>query len=90
MENITKEQAVELIKKEFELLTFEERQENKSFYVEKDGETTFYFDKKQYFRDMVIGKLVECFKGKNIVGGQCLIESVTFVWTVARVSDRKE
>nr|DAL62993.1 MAG TPA_asm: hypothetical protein [Caudoviricetes sp.] len=88
MDNITKQQAVEIIKNAFELKEFSEREEGKSFYG-KDGETvSFFFDKRQYDRYTVIEKLKECFKNKNIVEGQCRIENMTFLWTVAHVENR--
>lgn len=88
MDNITKQQAVEIIKNAFELKEFSEREEGKSFYGE-DGETvTFLFDKRQYDRYTVIEKLKECFNGKNIEGGQCRIESMTLLWTIAHIENR--
>ena len=88
MDNITKQQAVEIIKNAFELKEFSEREEGKSFYG-KDGETvSFVFDKRQYDRYTVIEKLKECFNGKNIEGGQCRIESMTLLWTIVHIENR--
>lgn len=88
MENISKEQAVEIIKGAFELLPFEKKEEGKSFYGESEGTASFFFDKRQYTRDEVIHKLVECFNGKNIVGGQCAIDSMTILYTRVRIENR--
>ena len=46
MDNITKEQAVEIIKEAFELDSFQERKEGKSFYGEDSEDVSFFFDKR--------------------------------------------
>lgn len=89
IKNITKEEAVNGIKSLFELLHFDKKENGKSFYgVGNFGNATFYFDKRQYMRDEVIGKLVEYFRDKNIVGGQCRISPITLLYTVVSIEDR--
>ena len=88
---ITKQQAFDAIKEMFELSDFDKRENGKSFYSKKEnGNVTFMFDKRQYTRDDVIGKLVEYFEDKIIVGGQVRVESMTFVWTTVLIEDRAE
>ena len=91
MEQITKQQAIDGIKKLFELTTWEDRQEGKSFYSQNEGtdNANFFFDKRQYERHEVIKKLSEYFKDKNIIQGQCRIDSLTLVWTQVIIEDRK-
>ena len=89
IKDITKEEAVNGIKSLFELLPFNKREDGKSFYgVDSDWKATFYFDKRQYMRYEVIDKLVEYFRGKNIVGGQCRISPITLLYTVVSIEDR--
>ena len=90
MTQITKQEAFDAIKGMFDFSKPEKREDGKSFYVEKDnGDVTFMFDKRQYWRDEVISKLAEYFQDKNIVGGQVRIDSITFVWTSVYLEDRK-
>lgn len=89
MDNITKQQAVEIIKEAFDLKDSNNREDGKSFYFQDGDKVTFFFDKRQYDRFTVINTLMECFKNKNIEQGQCRIENITLLWTVAHVEDRK-
>lgn len=89
IKNITKEEAVNGIKSLFELLPFDKREDGKSFYsAGSDGKVLFFFDKRQYVRDEVVSKLVDYFRGKNIVGGQCRISPITLLHTVVSIEDR--
>lgn len=89
IKDITKEEAVNGIKSLFELLPFDKKENGKSFYGDgSDGKVSFFFDKRQYMRDEVIGKLVDFFNGKNIVGGQCRIAPITLLYTVVSIEDR--
>lgn len=89
IKNITKEEAVNGIKSLFELLPFDKKENGKSFYgVGSDWKATFYFDKRQYMRDEVIGKLVEYFRDKNILGGRCRISPIALLYTVVSIEDR--
>ena len=88
MDNIIKEQAVGIIKEAFELDSFQERKEGKSFYGEDSEDVSFFFDKRQYDRATVIEKLRECFKDKNIVEGQCRIDNITLLYTVVHIEPR--
>ena len=91
MKQITKKEAFEAIKGLFDLSDMGKREEGKSFYAEKEnGDVTFMFDKRQYWRDEVVSKLAEYFQDKNIVGGQVRIDSITFVWTAVYLEDRKQ
>ena len=87
-QNISKQQAVEAIKGMFELLPFDKKEDGKSFFTEKEDKVCFWFDKRQYLRFEVIDKLTEYFADKNIVGGQCRIESLTILWTVVHIENR--
>lgn len=80
------QQALEEIKKIFDLLPFEKRQNGKSFYC-PNGEDNcdLFFDKRQYERVEVIKKLAEFFNDKFIEGGGCVIESITFLWTIVHI-----
>ena len=86
--NISKQQAVEAIKGMFEILPFDKKENAKSFFSEKEGKVSFWFDKRQYLRFEVINKLTEYFADKNIVGGQCRVESLTILWTVVHIENR--
>lgn len=88
MENITKQQAVEIIKEAFDLKDFNNREDGKSFYCEDGENVSFFFDKRQYDRFTVINTLMECFQDKNIEQGQCRIENITLLYTVAHVENR--
>lgn len=89
IKDITKEEAVNGIKSLFELLPFDKKEDGKSFYgIGSDWKATFYFDKRQYMRDEVIDKLVEHFRGKNIVGGRCRISPITLLYTVVSIEER--
>lgn len=89
IKNITKEEAVNGIKSLFELLPFDKKEDGKSFYgIGSAWKATFYFDKRQYMRDEVIDKLVEYFRGKNIIGGRCRISPITLLYTVVSIEDR--
>lgn len=44
--NISKQQAVEAIKGMFEILPFDKKENAKSFFSEKEGKVSFWFDKR--------------------------------------------
>lgn len=86
---MTRKEAIELIISNFDIS--EEKIEGKSFYSMKEDDTaTFYFDKRQYWRDEVISKLVDLFGNAKIVDGQCRIEPITLLWTVCYIEKRRE
>ena len=81
-EGITLKEAIERVKGLFEVTDFKNKEEGKSFFIEKeDGTTTFFFDKRQYMRYEVITKLIEFFDNVFITDGQCRITSITLLWT---------
>lgn len=86
--NISLQQAVEDIKQIFDATPFDNKQEGKSFYVIIKDTTTFFFDKKQYFRHFIIEKLYEYFNDKIIDDGQCRIEPLTVLYTVVHFEPR--
>lgn len=84
---MTREEAIKSIVDAFRLTN--EKQEGKSFYIKEDDDcATFYFDKREYLRDEVIRGLVRLLNDVNIVDGQCRIEPLTLVWTVAHIEKR--
>lgn len=90
IQNITKQQAIDGIKGLFDMTTWEDKQEGKSFYIQKDGtdDAEFFFDKRQYERYKVIEKLSKYFEDKNIIDGQCRIDGMTLVWTQVSIEPR--
>lgn len=90
MKTITLKEATEGIKNLFEVNTYGNRRVGKSYFVENSDGTTFYFDKRQYWRDEVIGKLSEYFDGKRIEGGQCRIDGITLLWTAVHLEKLPE
>ena len=88
MNIIDKKEASELIRKNFAVLPFESRIYGKSFLTDDGkGNTTFWFDRRQYTREEVICRLRELFAGTVIEGGQCRISPVTLLWTVVFIED---
>lgn len=79
MRNITKQQAVEIIKKAFDLKDFNNREDGKSFYREDGESVSFFFDTRQYDRPTVIEKLKECLQDMNLEQGQFRIDSMTLL-----------
>lgn len=77
MDNITKQKAVEIIKKAFDLKDFNNREDGKSFYREDGESVSFFFDTRQYDRPTVIEKLKECLQDMNLEQGQFRIDSMT-------------
>ncbi len=90
MERITLKEATEGIKNLFDVNTWGNRQYGKSYFVENSFGTTFYFDKRQYWRDDVVAKLNEYFNGKSIEGGQCRIDGITLLWTAVHLEKLPE
>lgn len=88
---ITLQEAIDGIKGLFNVKTFEAHEDGESFVsLKENGEATFFFDKRQYWRDDVINRLVEYFNDKVIIDGQCRIDSITFVWTTVYLEKRQE
>ena len=87
---ITLKEATEAVKGMFDVSAYGNRQEGKSYFVENSDGTTFCFDKRQYWRDEVIGKLSEYFNGKHIEGGQCRIDGTTLLWTTVHLEKLPE
>lgn len=79
MDNITKQQAVEIMKKAFDLKDFNNREDGKSFYREDGESVSFFFDTRQYDRPTVIEKLKECLQEMNLEQGQFRIDSMTLL-----------
>ena len=79
MDNITKQQAVEVMKKAFDLKDFNNREDGKSFYREDGESVSFFFDTRQYDRPTVIEKLKECLQDMNLEQGQFRIDSMTLL-----------
>ena len=87
---ITLKEATEAVKSLFDVSAYGNRQEGKSYFVENSNGTTFYFDKRQYWRNDVIAKLGEYFDGKRIEGGQCRIDGITLLWTTVHLEKLPE
>lgn len=87
---ITLKEATEGVKSLFDVSAYGNRQNGKSFFVENSDDTTFYFDKRQYWRDDVIAKLSEYFNGKTIEDGQCRIDGITLLWTTVHLEKLPE
>ena len=85
---ITMKEAIDGILGLFEILPWEKREDEKSFYTVKDGTASFFFDKRQYTRDEVISRLVTYFNDKTITDGQCRIDNMTLVWTTVHIEPR--
>lgn len=92
MKQITKQQAIDGIKGLFDLTTWNDRKDGKSFYTQKEGtdDADFFFDKRQYERDEVIAKLSTYFADKRIIGGCCAIDSITLLYTTVHIKDYKK
>ena len=92
MKQITKQQAIDGIKGLFDLTTWNDRKDGKSFYTQKEGtdDADFFFDKRQYERDEVIAKLSAYFVDKRIIGGCCAIDSITLLYTTVHIKDYKK
>lgn len=86
---ITMKEAIDGILGLFEILPWENREDEKSFYgVKEDGTASFFFDKRQYMRDEVIERLVNYFNDKVIVDGQCRIDAISLAWTTVHIEPR--
>lgn len=86
---ITMKEAVDGILGLFEILPWENREDEKSFYTaQEDGTASFFFDKRQYMRDEVISRLATYFDDKIITDGQCRIDNMTLVWTTVHIEPR--
>ena len=89
MNIIDKKKASELVRESFDILPFENRMPGKSFLTDDGkGNTTFWFDKRQYTREEVTDRLIRLFDGTEIEDGQCRISPVTLLWTVVFIEDR--
>lgn len=80
IKQITIEQAVEACRKMFKI-------SESSLSKEENGH--FMIDKREFERGEVVGKLMDYFDGKNIIGGQCAVEPITLLWTVFVIGPRK-
>lgn len=92
MKQITKQQAIDGIKGLFDLTTWNDRKDGKSFYTQKEGtdDADFFFDKRQYTREEVVSKLCGYFADKAIIKGCCVIDSLTLLWTTIHIKDYKK
>ena len=59
------------------------------FVIEENGNATFNVNKQYMERFEVMGKLVDYFKGLEIIEGQCRIDPITLVFTTFYIEDRK-
>ena len=86
---ITRREAIDAIKRMFETNTG--KHDNVSMFTENDNDTaTFMLDKRKYERGEVIDKMRQFFDGVSIIDGQCRIESITFVFTIVHIEERKK
>lgn len=88
VKQITKQEAIEAVKGIFNVLPFDERENRKSFFSEKDGNVAFFIDKNEHERYDVIAKLQEYFADKNIEDGQCRIDGITLLFTTVHIENR--
>ena len=83
---ITKQQAIADLKKIFNTRSWDDREDGKSFVDKGD----FFIDKRDCEQYEVMAKLKEYFKDKTIKDGQCRVESMTLLWTVFHIEDRRK
>lgn len=82
MKEMTLKEAVEAVRKLFDVCPFDEREKRKSFYfLEEHGGATFCLDKRQHQRGDIVSKLSRYFQDKYIIDGQCRIDYITLLWT---------
>lgn len=86
MEELTKQETVEALKRLFDYENHKEK--NEVMVSEKYGTTTFMVNKMYMERYEVITKLQQFFEDKVVENGQVRLESTTFVFTVFHVEDR--
>lgn len=90
MVKITKEQALETIKKLFEFTKWEERTDKPfNFISEKDGVYSFGIDKRLVFRDEVVHRLYDAFSNADIEGYQIRISGIVLLYTMFYLEPRK-
>lgn len=84
MTDMTLSEAIQEVKQLFNVVTYEElNDEHASYYtLNDDGTARFYLHKREYFRHEVIDKLATFFDDKYITDGQCRISNLTFIWTI--------
>lgn len=87
MEKVSIEKATEDLKEIFAAVSPSERKESEhlSWYETRNGEATFYIDKKHYDRGKTINLLQNYFSDKVVDGGYCSIDPITFVWTTFKL-----
>lgn len=89
--NITLQEAIEGIKGLFNVKSYEAHGDGESFMTPKqNGEATFFFDKRQYWRGEVIERLTKYFEDKNITDGLCRIDAITLLWTTVHLEKLPE
>ena len=79
IKQITIEEAVDACRKLFNIT------ENS---LSKEESGRFMIDKREFERFEVVNKLMDYFENKNIIGGQCAIEPITFLWTAFAIGPR--
>lgn len=86
MKEITKQEAIEDLKKLFDY----ENQKGSNVSVSESSytNTKFMISKMYMTRDEVISALQQYFSDKYIKDGQCRIHSFTFVYTMFSIEDR--
>lgn len=89
MTEMTITEAIDTIKSLFKVLPWDKREDGKSFVTTEGDKTTFWLDKRQYYRGDIIQKLVDVFRDVNIKGGQVRIEPFTLLWTCVHVEPRQ-
>lgn len=82
-QKITKQDAINAIIDIFKL-----KESELSKYSVKDDNASFLIDKREFERFEVIDKLQEFFADKNIIDGQCRIDSLTFLYTSVKIENR--
>lgn len=57
--------------------------------LSKEGDGKFLIHKQEFERYEVINKLMDYFKNKVIIGGQCAVEPITLLWTMFTIGPRQ-
>lgn len=87
MKEITKQEAVEDLKKLFD---YESQRDSRYVMVfeHPSTNTKFMISKMYMTRDKVVSTLQRYFSDKYIKDGQCRIDNITFVYTIFAIEDR--
>ena len=85
-EKITKEQAIDDLRKLFNTTSFEDRKYGRSFNDEGD----FFIDRKECGFYSVLQKLMEYFSDKVITDGICRVEATSIRWTMFHIKTKDD